>query len=539
MLAHFVRHYLPWLLVGGFLPFTFAPFDLVWLPYPLFALAFCMLPSLATRSLKQFALAGWCLGFGFFTVGVSWVYFSIHDYGNASPTLAGGLTLLFTALLALFFVLQFLLLGLSFRYARLDRILPARQVLLGGLIFAAVWVLFEWVRAWLLSGFPWLLLGEALPSASTGGWMAGWAPVAGVYACSLLILLMALVLALIVQELLERTKKKPDMADHQPQIRSARWPAYTFTGIVLALVLSGYGLSTVQWTTANGPALTAALVQPNIAQALKWKSSERDSIVRTYLDMTAPLWDADIILWPETALPLYEHQAVSLLDQLARRADSENTAFFTGILTVSEGDEGEIQVHNSFIGLGKAQGRYDKQRLVPFGEYVPMQSLLRGLIDFFNLPMSDMRPGRPNQSPLMMQLSAGGQTYSVAALICYEVVYPDFVANQAADTDLMITVSNDTWFGRSIGPLQHLQIARMRALEQQKPFLRGTNNGVTAIIGADGIIQDRLAQFETGVLRGEVQPRQGATPFARSGSLPILFLSALLIVGSSLRARRQ
>ncbi|WP_344807441.1 apolipoprotein N-acyltransferase [Allohahella marinimesophila] len=538
MFASFFRHYLPWLLIGGLLPFTFAPFDQVWLPYPLFALAFCMLPTLARRNLRQFALAGWCLGFGFFTVGVSWVYFSIHDYGNASPTLAGGLTLLFTALLSLFFVLQFLLLGLSFRYGGLSRLAARRQVLFGGLLFAAVWVLFEWVRAWLLSGFPWLLLGEALPASSTGGWMSGWAPVAGVYACSLLILLMALALGLVINRLLERIRNTAESPPAPDSTGLPSWPDYTFAVLVLALVLGGYGLSSVQWTSANGPVLSAALVQPNIAQALKWKSSEQDRIVRTYIDMTTPIWDADIILWPETALPLYQHQAVNLLKQLGQRADSEQAAFFTGILTVSESDAGEIQVHNSFIGLGKASGQYDKQRLVPFGEYVPMQSILRGLIDFFNLPMSDMRPGRTEQAPLTMQLNSSGETYTVAALICYEVVYPDFVASQAADVDLMITVSNDTWFGRSIGPLQHLQIARMRALEQQKPILRGTNNGVTAIIGADGIIQDRLAQFESGVLRGEVQPRQGATPFARTGSMPILLLCGLLIVGVVLQARR-
>jgi apolipoprotein N-acyltransferase len=138
--------------------------------------------------------------------------------------------------------------------------------------------------------------------------------------------------------------------------------------------------------------------------------------------------------------------------------------------------------------------------------------------------MSSFSPGPSDQAPL----KAGG--INIMPFICYEVAYPDFVAFNAYDTGLLLTISNDGWFGDSIGPLQHLQIARMRALETGRYMLRGTNNGVTAIIDEKGQITETIPQFERAVLTGEVYAAEGSTPFMRSGSWPVLTLAAILIV---------
>jgi apolipoprotein N-acyltransferase len=180
---------------------------------------------------------------------------------------------------------------------------------------------------------------------------------------------------------------------------------------------------------------------------------------------------------------------------------------------------------NTAVVAGTGEGRYVKRRLVPFGEYVPLEGLLRGAIEFFALPMSHAGPGAWRQ-PL---LDLGGQRAQMS--ICYEVVYPDLVRRDAGGADVLITISNDTWFGASIGPLQHLQMAQMRALENGRWMLRGTNNGVTAIVDHRGAVTSRLPQFEPGVLRGEYAAMSGITPFTRFGHAPWLAVIVLALAG--------
>ncbi|MEP1706140.1 MAG: apolipoprotein N-acyltransferase, partial [Marinobacter sp.] len=184
----------------------------------------------------------------------------------------------------------------------------------------------------------------------------------------------------------------------------------------------------------------------------------------------------------------------------------------------------DFTYHNSIMAIGSGGGIYHKQKLGPFGEYVPLQQWLRGLIGFFDLPMSSFSRGPANQSPL----EANG--IRIMPFICYEVAYPDFVATNARNSDMLLTISNDGWFGDSIGPLQHLQIARMRALETGRYMLRGTNNGVTAIIDEKGQITETIPQFERAVMTGEVYAAEGNTPYMQSGSWPVLTLAAILIV---------
>jgi apolipoprotein N-acyltransferase len=281
----------------------------------------------------------------------------------------------------------------------------------------------------------------------------------------------------------------------------------------------GLALEDVAWSEARA-GRTAALVQGNIEQASKWNPDSRLPIIAHYRRLTEPQWGADLILWPEAAITVFEHQAEDLLATLDARGKATGSSLVLGLPAVRAYPGDEYSFLNTARGLGMAEGRYVKRRLVPFGEYVPLEDLLRGLIRFFDLPMSHSEAGDWRQPPLRLD---GGRANMA---ICYEIVYPELVRDEV---EVLLTISNDTWFGDSIGPHQHLAIARMRALENGRWLLRATNNGVTAIIDHRGDIRAMLPQFEEGVLTGEYEERTGRTPFNRFGPSPLYTL--LLLAG--------
>ncbi len=490
-----------WLLpaiAGACLPFSFAPYYFWPIAFPALGLLYRFF---AYSNVKQALIQGWTFGLGFFGVGVSWVYVSIHEHGNAPIPLALALTALFVAAIAIFPAVQFAL------TAKLSRSIHSITNLI---IFISMWVLFEWIRSWLFTGFPWLYLGNAFIDTP----LAGWAPIAGVYGVSLLSLLSVACLYL---------------AWHYRR----KEIVISATGLLLAIWLGGAFLGQVRWTDPAPNSFKVSMVQANIPQEEKWLPANRSRITRDYLDLTDTLWGSDLIIWPETALPYFKHQAESFLAKLDKKARETNTALAMGILSADFNSLGEATIYNSFTIVGLGEGLYNKQKLVPFGEYVPLEEQLRGLIQFFNLPMSDMAKGSDQQTSLKF-----GNAH-LMPLICYEVVYPDFVAAYAQTADILVTVSNDSWFGASIGPHQHLQIAQMRALETQKYMLRSTNNGITAIIDPWGQVMTKAAQFEKTVLTGEARLQKGETPFVKTGSTPVLLLVFGILSGACWHARKK
>ncbi len=471
---------------GALVPLSFAPFNL----WPLALIGLTTLALLLDQQSGRRAMnLTWVFGIGLYGVGVSWVYISINSYGNAPAPLAAAMTGLFILFMALVFSLPFYLYGRWFSRHALGPLLG----------FPALYLLGEWLRGWLLTGFPWLYLGYG----HGGTWLAGWAPVTGVLGLSLLV---ALTTSLAAHWLL----RPPARAGH-----------LIATALILAAWPIGWALSQVEWTEPQGDPVTVGMIQPNIPQDRKWDPTFFQPTLERLDSLSEGLWDNDWLIWPEAAIPKVYHQMLPYLEELNNRAEDTDTGLITGII-FDEHRKGEY--YNSVVGLGPALGIYHKRRLVPFGEYVPLEDWLRGLIDFFDLPTSIISQGPWQQSGL--QIGSVG----ISALVCYEAVYPDLVARSARGRQVLLTISNDAWFADSIGPLQHMQMARMRALETGRPMVRTTNNGVSALVDHRGQIEKQAEQFVQTTLEGTVQPREGTTPFMRWGSWPVVVLCGIALV---------
>lgn len=480
------------LLAGAALPLAFEPFVFLPLAYLAPALLFYLWLDATPR---QALLSGYLFGLGLFGVGVSWVYVAIHEFGYASVMLASFLTALFVAFLALYYGL------LGYLAVRIRNALAGhrhQRLLSLLLVFPALWITLEWIRGWFLTGFPWLNMGYSQIDSG----LAGYAPLLGSYGLGWITLLGAALLLLI---LLYRSRRKQ-------------------LGLLLlfvALHLLGYGLLQITWTQPQGQPLRASLIQGNLPQATRWDPQALAERLSLYRELTDQEWGSDLVVWPENAVSTFYHNIKDdYLAELQQQAREHNTDVVLGLPVMNRQSR---EYYNSLLSVGRTPGMYHKTHLVPFGEYVPLESLLRGMIAFFDLPMSSFSAGDPEQ-PL---LQAAG--HPVAATVCYEDVFGEEVIRQLPEARLMINGSNNAWYGDSFAPHQHLQIARMRALETGRPLLRATTNGISAIVDHKGRLIARSVQFQTDVIRGTIQPRQGSTPYIRFGNYPVLLL--LLLTG--------
>lgn len=489
-----------WLAVfaGVALPLALAPFD-VW-PLSLVSAA-VLFRVLDDARPTRAAFLGWGFGVGKYGVGASWIYVSIHEYGPAPVWLAGSLVALFVAAMALFPA------AFTYAYARWLRG-PNRY--LNAVAFSAAWVALEWTLTWFLTGFPWLYLGYAHLADP----LRHWAPVGGVLTVSFVTALSATIAV--------------------AGITRNAVPRRVAIGVAIAAVpwVIGAGLGAFRWVTP-GDGGTVALVQGDIPQESKWRPETVEPILDRYRTLTAPYWKNDLVIWPEASITLFEREAAPFIEEMARNANATGAALVFGVPGYELLPNGDPIFRNMAAVVGNGSGHYVKRRLVPFGEYVPLEGLLRGLIEFFDLPMSHAGSG-----PMRQALLQAGR-WRLATAICYEIVYGDMVRNDARDADVIVTISNDTWFGHSIGPLQHLQMAQMRALENGRYVLRATNNGVTAIIDADGAITARAPQFEPTVLTGTFSGMRGTTPYSDVGDTPLLcVLAAVIALAAFVRVRK-
>lgn len=467
-------------LLGGALSLAFAPFEFFPLAVLCPAALFFMWESATPR---RAAWLGFWFGAGTFLAGTYWLYTSVHVFGQAPIWVAFLLMLGLVATMGLYHA--------AVGYASM-RWLPARATLRWLVGVPAMWLLMEWLRGWVLSGFPWLALGYS----QIDSWLAGYAPVGGVYFISLLVLASAGALVIV--------------------LRGSRVERIIAGVLVVGLWVGGAVLSRVDWSRPVHAPVTVSLVQGAISQDLKWQAENRETTLTLYRALTEKAFGSQIIVWPEAALPALEHELKDYLAQLYRDAQVRGSDLVIGILRY---DSTRDQYRNSIVAVNGTQTWYDKRRLVPFGEFFPVPAFVRKWMRLMSLPYVDMTPGDAEQPPLV----AAGE--KLGATICYEDAYGSQQLAVLKEATLLVNVSNDAWFGDSTAPHQHLEIARMRAREASRYMLRATNNGITVIIDPRGAIVQRIAQFQPAVLSATVQPRSGLTPYATWGNVPVVLLS--------------
>ncbi|GGC15977.1 apolipoprotein N-acyltransferase [Oxalicibacterium flavum] len=470
---------------GALNVFAFAPFGLWPLQIATLALLFHLL--LAARTLRHGMLIAWAFGFGWLGVGVHWLYISMHVYGGMPSPMAALAVALLAAALALLFAFG----AGAAAWLRTRRQLSDRTMLL--LVLPAVWMLAEWTRGWIFTGFPWIGSGYA----HTASPLAGFAPLIGAYGLGWLAALLAGSLLTL------HTNRMIVM-------------------LPLAILLGGFALKSVEWTAPHGKPISVRLLQGNVPQELKFDASQANLTLRQYEDMirAAP---ADLIATPETALPLLLHQLPpDYLPRLAEYASASQSHIALGVPV----SDSPTSYANSVVGIAPATAsasapalyRYDKHHLVPFGEFIPLG--FRWFVDMMHIPLGDFTRGTETPAPFAVK------DQWVLPNICYEDLFGEEIAGQlrashaggTPEASLLLNVSNIAWFGDSIALPQHLQISQLRAIETGRPMLRATNTGATAVIDPRGAVSERLPPFTLGVLTTSVQGYRGITPYIRWGN---------------------
>ena len=471
---------------------------LAFAPAGFYPLAFVTLTLLAhawsDAPPRRCFLAGFWFGLGFFLAGVSWVYVSMSEFGGMPPPLAAFTTAFFCAFLALF----------PATAGWLQARIPAPVMVRVLLLIPAAWTVFEWLRGVIFTGFPWLAIGYAAV-----GWpLQGYAPLGGVYALSFLTLALA----------------------------GSIWLLFKKTNLVTAMVVfvaaigAGEALRHIEWTAPEGPPVETALLQGNVAQEMKFRPERYAKILETYARL-ADESRAKLIVFPETALPTF--------------LDRVDPAYLAGLASVARRNGGDLLLgvayreppaayYNSVVTLGVSPVQlYHKVHLVPFGEFVPPG--FDWAMSRLEIPMSNFSRGKPAPPPLEV---AG---LRVAVNICYEDAFGDEIAARLPQATLLVNMSNVAWFGDSLAPSQHLQMARLRAIETGRMHLTATNTGVTAAIDRDGRVIRRLPQYAEGRLDVQAQGYSGMTPYALLRDWPILALCLGLLVAWTIigRIRRR
>lgn len=471
---------------GALLPLAFAPFGHFWLAPLSLAVLFALWQDVSPR--EGFWLGG-TFGWACFLAGTHWVFFSIYEFGGTSIFLAGGLTLGMVAILGLYPAVVGWLWARFFPHAAI-----------AGLIFLpALWALSEWVRGWFLSGFGWLSLGYS----QIDSWLVGYVPVAGVLGAGFVVSLTAACLV---------------------RIALGRELRHRVGAFALAVIVwfGGFLLAGVSFTRPTGQPIQAALLQAAIPQSEKWLARQRRPTLELYRELTREHHGAELIVWPEAAIPVLYDRVTNYLGGIQAEAAAAGSTVLLGILK----DDPDGSFQNTLLALTESRQFYYKRKLVPFGETFPVPQFVRNWMRLQSLPYTDAEAGSDGQLPLVVG------DHRLGATICYEDAFGAEQRHMNRSATLLVNVSNDAWFGDSIAPHQHLEISRIRAVEAGRYLLRATNTGITAVLGPQGQVVAVGPQFETTVVRATVTGFEGTTPYTRVGDWPLLIGAfAVLVIG--------
>ncbi len=481
--------------VLAFAPLGFWPLQIV-------SLALLLRLTLKADSIKQSAWLGWAYGFGCAVCGLYWLFISMHRYGDMPAWLAAAAVGLFGLYLGIYPALAIA----SSRWLHQRWSLSNTMTAL--LVFPTTWALSEWMRGWMLTGFPWLISGYA----HTNNVLANFAPLVGVYGLGWITAFLAGCITLFP------IKKSPLL-------------------LAGALFLTGFALQNIQWSKPHGQAISVRLLQGNVAQDMKFVPENIRASLILY-DTMLRAHSADLIATPETAIPIFQQQLPSdYLPELMDFAKKSNSHLVIGIPLRDE----FMRYFNSVLHLAPnmATPHYDKHHLVPFGEFIPFG--FRWFVNMLHIPLGDFSRGDALQTPFAVK------DQWVLPNICYEDLFGEEIAGQLGAShmagkpvaSILLNVSNIAWFGDSIAIPQHLQISQMRALETARPMLRATNTGATAIINAQGKVVQQLPPHTRDTLTGTVQGRSGVTPYILYGNTSILIWCGLMLIIARFSGRQH
>lgn len=465
--------------LGALAVLGFAPFYLF--PLPILALIGLFILWNKANSPKAAFKLGFAFGLGMYIVGIYWIYISLHDYGGMPWWFAGFCTFCLCAFMALFPAL------VGYFSKRFGMLWLSAPVL---------WGVSDWVRSWIFTGFPWLTLGYSQVPHSP---LAGFAPIVGIYGVS--------VLAALISALVAAWVTKPGMAYKRNSI-----------AVIALLLVIGYVLKVVEWTSPSGKPLQVALLQGNIPQDIKWSPENARRTIDTYLSMTQQS-QAPLIVLPETALPVIASQLdAGTKETLIQHGKQNGGDIIVGMV---EYDFDNNAYYNSALSFGSSPSQvYRKNHLVPFGEFIPLKQVFGWIYrDWLNMPLSDLSRGGWTQAPTRV----AGQYIGVN--ICYEDVFGEEIIRQLPESTLLVNISNDAWYGRSIAADQHLQFSQARALETGRMMLRATNTGATAAVDTHGYVLAHAPHDTQTTLDVTTQGYTGLTPYARWGNWPFILLS--------------
>ncbi|QZA76844.1 apolipoprotein N-acyltransferase [Deefgea tanakiae] len=441
-------------------------------------------------SARRALLPSFVWGLGYFIGNASWIYISLHTHGNMPAPLAGAAVFLFAAYLALFPMLAG---WLTWR-------LPCPEKWRFTLLAPTLFLLTEWLRGWLFTGFPWASIGSAQID-----WLGGLYPIIGTYGVGWLVALCVSVF----------------LVDKRFAV-----------GLAIAVLSTSSLLSQITWTQPMGEPVKVSVLQGNIQQSMKWNSAFYMQSLENYLKLTQQA-KGQLILMPETAIPsFFKDIPAWYIEELRVAAAAKSATLLLGVATQGENPQ---HYYNSVVNLAQPEATpYGKSHLVPFGEYIPLPWLFGSIYKVLDMPLSGFQRAPLAQVPFDI---VGGK---VAANVCYEDVFGDEIRVNAANATLLANFTNMAWFDGSWAAEQHAQMARARALENGRYLIRATNTGKTAIINPKGQFVAMLAPEQTGILEGEVRHMQGTTPYQWAGDKPVIgLLFGILLAAGIVKRRKQ
>lgn len=480
---------------GLIFPLALAPFNWAFFAY---LSAGGLYYLLSENREKNNGRIGFCYGLGKYGLGVSWVFVSISNFSELHWLVSTLLTFGFISLLSLY----------ELCFAKLFSIVKKQlSNFQTTFLFASLMTLCEILRSQLFSGFPWLLAGYSQLLTP----LIKLSPLLGAYAVSFSCFLIAAFIA---------------NAFVIPQHKINKNYLYCFS-VILPFILCQFLLPS-NWTKPLTNKLSVSLLQGNIPHVDKWTETQLDSTISTYQKLTLQRIKDDLIVWPETALPMPNFYAIDIFTYLRKNALEHHSSVVLGAPGMNE--DGSLS--NSIFLLGENLGRYDKQHLVPFGEYMPIK-FLHPLYRWFNVPFADLNTGNNRRDVFTIKKT------KFVPFICFEIAFNEHTQlDRIKNANAILTITDDSWFGHSFAKAQHLQIAQMRSIETARPQLFASNDGLTAIINAKGKITKTIPQSVSGYLHGTVQGQSGNTPFVLFGNTPITMILLLIIIVLKLTPRR-